>query len=218
MTVELMKSKSSPALHASVADVRSAPKSSSDGHFGLKLLQHTSFTSAPRGFNQAPVFPKQLRDSNASNGLFLGSPFSLTEAGPGSYPGIDVSTLISPGPSKTRSKTMNRRLRDCRPLTGSAATLSLYGADRLFLEEGPAPGKMPPSSFAKSQEKKGFCTSVFASEQSRFIPTREVGKGLLRSFGIHEQRKYHRVIPKVRRMSAVCVRACVRACVHACVA
>lgn len=161
----------------------------------LRSTMHTSFTAAPEGYNQAPVFPKMLRDSNSSNGLFLGSPFSMTEAGPGSYPGIDKSTCLTTGPSKTRKQTMNRRPRDCRPLGGSAATLSLYGADRLFLEEGPGPGPIPPSSFALAQEKKGFCSSVFASEQARFVPVRESGKGLLRTFGMHEKRKYKRILP-----------------------
>jgi len=161
----------------------------------LRTTMGTSFTSAPEGYNQAPVFPKMLRDSNSSNGLFLGSPFSMTEAGPGSYPGIDKSTCLTPGPSKTRVQTVNRRPRDCRPLGGSAATLSLHGADRLFLEEGPGPGKIPSSSFALAQEKNGFCSSVFASEQARFVPVRESGKGLLRTFGMHEKRKYKRVLP-----------------------
>ena len=48
-----------------------------------------TFTAAPEGYNQAPRFSTMHRDSNSSNGLFLGSPFSMTQAGPGSYPGID---------------------------------------------------------------------------------------------------------------------------------
>ncbi|GMH49065.1 hypothetical protein TrVE_jg4228 [Triparma verrucosa] len=156
-----------------------------------------TFTAAPEGYNQAPRFSTMHRDSNSSNGLFLGSPFSMTQAGPGSYPGIDKSTLTPAGPSKTRMQTMNRRLRDCRPLTGSAATLSLYGADRMLQKEViPVPGKLPESSFKSAQEKKGYCSSVFASEASRFIPTRELGKGLLREFGVHSPRKYKRVLPK----------------------
>ena len=161
----------------------------------LRTTMGVSFTGAPEGFNQAPRFPRMERDSNSSNGLFLGSPFSMTEAGPGSYPGIDKSTCLTKGPSKTRIKTFNRRPRDCRPLGGSAATLSLHGADRLFLEESPGPGKIPASSFALAQEKKGFCSSVFASEQARFVPVRETGQGLLRTFGMHEKRKYKRVLP-----------------------
>ena len=108
------------------------------------------------------------RDSNSSNGLFLGSPFSMTQAGPGSYPGIDKSTLTPAGPSKTRPQTWNRRVRDCRSMTGPMATLSLHGADRLLMkEEAPSPGNPFPSTFAAAKDKKGYCTSAFASEASR---------------------------------------------------
>ena len=140
-----------------------------------------TFTSNPPGYNQTTKFSSMHRDSNASNGLFLGSPFSMTQAGPGSYPGIDKSTLTPAAPSKTRAQTLNRRVRDCRPLVGPAATLSLHGADRLLMkEEAPSPGNPFPSTFAEAKEKKGYCTSVFASEASRFLPTRVLGSGLER--------------------------------------
>ena len=94
-----------------------------------------TFTSNPEGYNQTTRFSSMHRDSNSSNGLFLGSPFSMTQAGPGSYPGIDKSTLTPAGPSKTRPQTLNRRVRDCRPMVGPSATLSLHGADRLLMKE-----------------------------------------------------------------------------------
>lgn len=149
-----------------------------------------SFTGAPEGFNQACSFQKMNRDSNSSNGFFLGSPFSLTQAGPGSYPNLDRSTLIPPGPSKTRAATLARRLRDCRPLTGPAATLSLHGADRLLYEPGPESYDLAGGGcFGGALAKRNYLDSAFASEQGRFPPTRVLGSGLERTQGVHEPRK-----------------------------
>ena len=158
--------------------------------------QTSSFTGAPEGYNNAPKFSLMSRLSNSSNGNFLGVTDG-TSAGPGSYPGIGKSSVASKGPSKTRLATFNRRYRDCRALPFSLATLSLHGADRLLLEEGPSTiMKLPRSTFQDALNQKGFCSSSFASEQSRFPPTREFGKGLELQTGLHEARKYARSLPR----------------------
>ena len=155
-----------------------------------------SFTGAPLGFNQSPCFSIMSRDSNSSNGLFLGSAVSLTAAGPGSYPGIDKSTLLEPGPSKTRTKTLNRRLRDCRPLTGPQATLSLHGADRLLLEQGPESYELGSlGCFEAAKALPNFGSAVFNSQTGRFPPTRVLGSGMEKLQGDHEEKKYGRTIP-----------------------
>jgi hypothetical protein len=121
----------------------------------------------------------------------------MTQAGPGSYPGIDKSTLVKKGPSKTREKTLNRRLRDCRPLTGPAATLSLHGADRLLYEHGPESydlGRL--GCFENAKALKNFGSAVFNSQTGRFPPTRVLGSGMEKLHGDHEDKKYHRTIPK----------------------
>ena len=167
-----------------------------------------SFTNASPGYNNAPRFSQMSRNSNSSNGLFLGITDGVTSAGPGSYPGIEVSSVVKKGPSKTRSKTFARRYRDCRPLPFSLSALSLYGADRLLDDQNFTPGvgpgvqpeySVPESSFQTALDKKGYCSSSFASEQSRFPPSRRYGEGTLRSTGVHEGRKYARHLPKRRK-------------------
>lgn len=163
-------------------------------------FQHTlTFTSCPDGWNRSPGFPQSQRLSLASKSSFLGTNYhsKFQIPGPGMHD-VNTSTIELRSVSATRSSDWARRWRNCRPLIGSDATASLYGADKLLQEPGPDPGtyKSPDSTFRCAIEKRNFCSSTFASQSSRFPPTKAADHTHARQTGAHDQRAFARTLPR----------------------
>ena len=160
---------------------------------------HLSYTSSPDGWNRSPAFPQSQRLGIASASSFLGTNYhsKFTIPGPGMHE-VSQSTMELKHVSLTRPSDWSRRWRNCRPLIGSDATASLYGADKLLQEPGPDPGTYasPASTFADAKKMKNYCSSAFASQSSRFPPTKAADHTHYRHTGGHEQRAFNRTLPR----------------------
>ncbi|KAJ1459149.1 hypothetical protein M885DRAFT_595916 [Pelagophyceae sp. CCMP2097] len=116
--------------------------------------------------------------------------------GPGAYE-TNVSTVELRPVSATRASPWPRRWRNSLPMHGSAAAASLGGADRLYHDDGPAPGayESPLSTFGAAAARRNHWESSYASRVPRFAPARDASATMNRSAGAKESRLFHRALP-----------------------
>jgi len=150
--------------------------------------QH-SFTAPPTdNWNYTAVFSDAKRGNHAASGSFLGTSYQqaidrgIAFPGPGSY---DLPNgLVSRATSCTRPSTFVRRSRvSCAPMSSSQQAASLAGADQLLLPPGPDFSGAPPTDMDRAAAHRGSLTSVFASQEGRFVPHGDI-------HGRHEPRKF----------------------------
>ena len=139
---------------------------------------------------RAPVYsiPRARRD------LCLTDPRRISYPGPGDYDAVETIRAVS----LTRVSDWSRRYRNCKPMHGTEAALSLYGADRLDLDPAPGPGRygVPVSEFDRATKQKGFLSADYASITERFPPTRDADATTERRVGLKENRRTLRKMPR----------------------
>mmetsp|Transcript_47517 Transcript_47517/g.64688 ORF Transcript_47517/g.64688 Transcript_47517/m.64688 type:complete len:275 (-) Transcript_47517:117-941(-) len=134
------------------------------------------------------------RINHASSASFFGHSFHCKDQpGPGHYNGgtLTKSTVLHESASSVRTSSFSRRARrSFASMQGAHFQASWDGADKILIDEGPDPGayRIPNSCFHEAQTKRGFLTAAYASQSSRFVPTKKSCPG-------HEERLADRKLP-----------------------
>lgn len=129
-----------------------------------------------------------------SESSFLGRAYYEPDSSPapGQYETAQ-STLSAPIISKTRPSNWSRRSRNCRPMLGQQAALSLYGADTLAEDHSPCPGSYATPQGCFTAPTSGW-SAQFSSQTGRFPPTRRAVDTEDRPCPT-ERRRFHRPLP-----------------------